>query len=106
MITDAIALAGRSLKKWMRNPTAIMPTLFQTIFWLVLFGNSFNPTSLLPTGSGGQSVPSGLLSEIRSLMLSQVFGGAATYITFLTAGIICSVVMFEMAFGGTDLVLD
>jgi len=106
IIGDAIALAGRSLRKWVRNPTAIMPTLFMTIFWLVLFGSSFNPTSMIPTQFGGTSIPQAVISQIRASMLNQVFGGAATYITYLTAGIICSVVLFEMAFGGTDVVLD
>jgi ABC-2 type transport system permease protein len=61
---------------------------------------------LVPTQSGGVPIPPGVLSQIQSSILGQVFGGAATYITFLTAGIVCSVILFEMAFGGTDIVLD
>lgn len=89
MFSETMALTDRSMKKWIRNPAAVMPALFQAIFWLVLFGNSFNPTGL---GS--------------SNVLQHLFGGAANYISYLTPGIIASIVIFNMAFGGLDIVLD
>ena len=46
MIDETIALSARALKKWVRNPAAVLPGLFTSIFYLVLFGNSFNPTNL------------------------------------------------------------
>ena len=38
--------------------------------------------------------------------MQQAFEGAPTYITYLTSGIICLILVFNMAFGGIDLVLD
>ncbi|MGI0091829.1 MAG: hypothetical protein ACREBS_08975, partial [Nitrososphaerales archaeon] len=99
---DTLALTERALKKWVRNPAAIMPGLFMTVFWLALFGSSFNPTTIIPT----QGLPSSLVSEIQSSILGETFGGAANYITYLVAGVISLIIVFNMAFGGIDIVLD
>jgi ABC-2 type transport system permease protein len=96
VIGETIALSNRALKKWARNPAAVFPGLFTALFYLALFGSSFNPTNLIP---GGTSVA-------VSALLQSTFGGAKTYITYLTPGVICLILVFNMAFGGIDLVLD
>lgn len=93
MISETLVLSARALKKWIRNPAAVVPGLVTSIFYIALFGSSFNPTNLIPSGSGGSE-------------LLQAFGGAPNYITYLTAGVICLILVFNMAFGGIDLVLD
>jgi ABC-2 type transport system permease protein len=102
MFSDTLTLTARSLKKWVRNPAAILPGLITSVFWLALFGSSFNPSNLIPSGIGSSS----FLSQIQAQIMGQTFGGAPTYITFLTAGIICLILIFNMGFGGIDLVLD
>ncbi len=94
MISETLALTFRALKKWVRNPASVMPGLFTAMFYLFLFGNSFNPTALLSQSTGA------------STSLPTSFGGAPTYITYLTSGVICVILVFNMAFGGIDLVLD
>ncbi len=106
MFGDLAALTGRALRKWIRNPAAVLPGLFTAVFYLALFGNSFNPTSLIPSNIGGFQLTTAELEQIRVSILSQTFGGAATYISYLTAGIISLILVFNMAFGGIDLVLD
>jgi ABC-2 type transport system permease protein len=103
---DLNALTRRALLKWIRNPAAVLPGLFTSVFYLALFGNSFNPTSLIPANIGGFQLTTAQLEQIRSSILTQTFGGAATYISYLTAGIISLILVFNMAFGGIDLVLD
>jgi ABC-2 type transport system permease protein len=93
---ETFALTLRALRKWVRNPASIMPGLFTSLFYLILFGNSFNPANLFSSGSGG----------VPSSVLRSAFGGAPTYITYLTSGVICIILVFNMAFGGIDLVLD
>jgi ABC-2 type transport system permease protein len=95
MIDETLALTFRALRKWVRNPASIMPGLFTAIFYLLLFGSSFNPANLIPSGSGQ-----------GSSALQTVFGGAPTYITYLAPAVICIILVFNMAFGGIDLVLD
>ena len=82
-----------------------MPGLFMAVFWLALFGSSFNPVNLVPTQIGGITLSPVLVGQIKSA-ISSVFGGAANYITFLTAGIITLIVIINMAYGGIDIVLD
>lgn len=96
MFDETLALTFRALRKWVRNPASIMPGLFTAMFYLALFGSSFNPANLIPSGAG---IPG-------SVILQAAFGGAPTYITFLTSGVICIILVFNMAFGGIDLVLD
>ncbi len=97
MIGEALALAARSLKKWSRNPFALIAAALQGIFWLGLFGNSFNPASAISNSSmGGGSLG----------FFQQAFGGATNYITFLTPGVISIVALTSMSFMGVDLVLD
>lgn len=105
MFNDTLALTWRSLIKWFRNPAAIMPGVFMAVFWLALFGSSFNPVNLVPTKVGGTSLSPMLVLQIRAA-ISSVFGGAANYITFLTAGIITLIVIINMAYGGIDIVID
>ena len=105
MFADTLALTARSLKKWIRNPAAIMPGIFMAVFWLALFGSSFNPVNLIPSKIGSTSLSPTMVLQIKST-ISSVFGGATNYITFLTAGIITLIVIINMAYGGIDIVLD
>jgi ABC-2 type transport system permease protein len=94
MLNETVALAARALRKWIRNPTTIGPGLATAVFYLALLGSSFNPNNLIPSGVGGGQI------------LQVAFGGAPTYITYLTSGVICIVILSSMAFGGINLVLD
>lgn len=103
---DLIALSNRALLKWIRNPAAVLPGFFTALFYIALFGNSFNPTGLVPSNINGFQLTVAEIEQIKTAILSQTFGGAATYISYLTAGIISLILVFNMAFGGIDLVLD
>ena len=94
MITESLALGKRSLTKWVRNPFAVIATSLQALFWLALFGNSFNPAGALAS-AGGSLGP-----------LQQAFGGAPNYITYLPPGVIGIVALVGMSFMGVDLVFD
>src|SRR5271154_6300221 len=106
MIDETLALTNRALKKWIRNPTSVLPGLFTAAFYIALFGNSVNPTNLIPTTSNGVPIPPATLAQIKAGIFGTTFGGAPNYITYLTAGVICLIVVFNMSFGGIDIVLD
>ncbi len=95
MISETVALTSRWLKKWARNPIAMLAGAIQGIFWLLLFGNSFNPANAFTSPMGGSLGP-----------LQTAFGGASNYITFLAPGVIGLVVLTTMSFLGSDLVMD
>jgi len=97
MISESLAIGGRAITKWLRNPFAVIAALIQATFWLVLFGNSFNPANAISSSPlGGGSLG----------LLQQAFGGAVNYITFLTPGVIGIVSLTTMSFMGVDSVLD
>ncbi len=106
MFADTLILTVRSLKKWVRNPAAIMPGLFTAVFWLALFGSSFNPTNLIPTQVSGISLSPQIIEQIRAGILNSTFSGAPNYITFLAIGVIALKVVINRAYGGIDIVLD
>ena len=95
MISESLALGKRALLKWVRNPFAVIVTSIQALFWLALFGASFNPANALGSSSGGSLGP-----------LQQAFGGVPNYITFLAPGVIGLVALTGMSFMGVDLVFD
>ena len=96
MFRETVALTARALRKWVRSPANVVPGLATAVFYLALFGSSFNPANLIPSGA----------SQYSSSFIQQAFGGAPTYITYLTPAVICIILVFNMAFGGIDLVLD
>ena len=95
MIGESVTLAKRSLKKWSRSPFVLVIVLIQGIFWLMLFGNSFNPANAFASSGGGSLGP-----------LQQAFGGASNYITFMAPGIIAILALITMSYSGAELVLD
>jgi len=97
MMSESLAIGGRAITKWLRNPFAVIAALIQATFWLVLFGNSFNPANAFASSPlGGGSLG----------FFQQAFGGATNYITFLTPGVIGIVSLTTMSFMGVDTVLD
>jgi len=95
MIGESFALGRRALTKWVRNPFAVIVTSLQALFWLALFGDSFNPANAFGGTTNGSLGP-----------LQTAFGGAPTYITFLAPGVIGLVALTGMSFMGVDLVFD
>jgi ABC-type multidrug transport system permease subunit len=95
LISESLALGKRALTKWTRNPFAVIATSLQALFWLALFGNSFNPANAFASSGGGSLGP-----------LQQAFSGAPNYITYLTPGVIGIVALVGMSFMGVDLVFD
>ena len=95
MIGETLALGGRSLTKWLRNPFSVIAASIQGLFWLALFGNSFNPANAFGSSTG---------SSLG--VLQQAFQGAPNYITFLTPGVIGIVSLVGMSFMGVDQVFD
>ena len=98
MMSETKELMVRDLKKWFRSPAWLFASLVQPVLWLVLFGNAFNPASMIPSFPGS--------SAIKTQILQSTFGGAPNYITFLTAGMLCFLVVTWAMWAGGPLVTD
>jgi ABC-2 type transport system permease protein len=64
------------------------------VLWLALFGNAFNLANIIPGGDAAKAA------------LQSYFGGAPNYITFLTGGMICFLVVTGSMWAGGPLVMD
>lgn len=106
MISETWALTIRELRKWVRTPALLFISLFQPLAWLALFGSAFNPTNIVPTKIGNFALSPTLSASLKSAIFSSSFQGAANYITFLTGGMLCFILLFSSAFSGGAIVWD
>lgn len=84
-----ISLTNRELKKWVRNPILLIVALVQPLFWIILFGNAFNITALVPKSE-----------------MATVFLGASNYISYLTPGMLAIIILFTAMFSGASIIWD
>ncbi len=87
-----MALFGRELKKWYKDPFILAMTMVQPVLWLVLFGKAFNLSSL----AGGQSGQS---------FFHEIFG-TTDYFSYMAAGMLAFVVVFVTMVSGMSIVWD
>ena len=106
MIAETWALTVRELKKWVRTPALVFIGIFQPIIWIALFGSAFNPSNLVPNSFGALQPSPEQLNQIKQSILTQTFGGSPTYITYLTGGMLCVLLLFTSAFSGGSLIWD
>jgi len=92
-MSGLVALTGRELRKWYKQPIVLFISLIQPIIWMGLFGKAFNLTALAPPGPGGQSV------------FAEAFG-ASDYFSFMAVGMLAFVTLFATMFSGMSIVWD
>jgi len=98
-MSETRQLMIRDLKKWLRSPAWLFGSLVQPVLWLVLFGNAFNLASMIPSSFPGSS-------EAKAELLQSALGGAPNYITYLTAGMLCFLVVTWAMWAGGPLIMD
>lgn len=115
MIRETWILVGRELEKWYKVPALIFSALIQPIVWITLFGNSFNPTRLISLDSfiTPENIPPEVATAIMefiasssNLILEQSFQGAPNYLTYLTGGVLSTLILFSSAFSGGSVIWD
>jgi len=82
------ALTMRDLRKWYTNPYQLIISLIQPIVWLGIFGKALNFSSFIPA------------SEVQSIF------GTSSYFSFLSVGMLASIILFTAAFSGMSVVFD
>lgn len=83
LIAHSAYLTVRSVKQLVRVPVFLVITLIQPMFWLLLFGSLFESVVRIPG-----------------------FGGEATYLEFITPGVIAMTALFSAMWAGTVYVDD
>ncbi len=86
LIYDTYSVMWRELKHWLDQKIRIFVSIFQPLIWLALMGNVMTKLTDNPFGR-------------------QAFGGAS-YLSFMTPGIIVMTSLFGGIFGGISVVWD
>jgi len=92
-MSGLVALTGRELKKWYKQPFVLFISLVQPIIWMGLFGKAFNLSALAPPGTPAGS---GFLNTF----------GVSDYFSYMAVGMLSFVVLFATMFSGMSIVWD
>jgi ABC-2 type transport system permease protein len=92
-MSGLMALTGREIKKWYKNPTVLFVSLIQPIIWMGLFGKAMNLSAL--AGNSPQA-----------LTIFQNTFGTDSYFSFMAVGMLAFVVLFATMFSGMSIVWD
>lgn len=92
-MSGLIALTGRELKKWYKQPFVLFISLIQPIIWMGLFGKAFNLSALAGSNPIAQQ---GFLAAF----------GTSDYFSYMAVGMLSFVVLFATMFSGMSIVWD
>ncbi len=101
------ALTARDLKKWVNTPVLLLMSFIQPIVWMGLFGKAMNINAIFTTG-----IPTNLPPQAKELvndLSKQIFVGTfgtADYFSFMSVGILSTVILFTSMFSGMSIVWD
>ncbi|HYM40405.1 MAG TPA: ABC transporter permease [Thermoplasmata archaeon] len=95
-MSGLLALTGREIKKWYKNPFVLFISLVQPIIWMGLFGKAMNLGAIVPT-----NLPAGTPNPLAGFL-----GGVSDYFSFMAVGMLAFVVLFATMFSGMSIVWD
>lgn len=106
MLSATLVLTWREVVKWVRRRPVLVMSLVTPIFWIALFGKSFNPLNLLQPQV--QGVPPGLLEQVRSLLTQAVESmfGTRDFFTYVATGMLAVFALFQSMFGAVGVVFE
>lgn len=91
------ALTVRDLRKWYTNPYQLLISLIQPVVWLGVFGKALNFGSFIASAGASQAETNAILQSIL---------GTSSYFSFLSVGMLASIILFTAAFSGMSVVFD
>ncbi len=92
-MSGLVALTGREIKKWYKNPFVLFISLIQPIIWMGLFGKAMDLSALAGSSAAAQA---GFTSMF----------GTSSYFSFMAVGMLAFVVLFTTMFSGMSIVWD
>ena len=105
MLSETYALTVRELKKWYRRRFVILVTLITPIFWLTLFGKSFNFSWIMRTPANIPDQYAKFIEQYLQNALTSAFG-TTDYFSYMACGMFNILVLFNAMFSGMSLVWD
>ncbi len=92
-MSGLVALTGREIKKWYKNPFVLFISLIQPIIWMGLFGKAMDLSALAGGSAAG-------LAAFKNTF------GVSDYFSFMAVGMLAFVVLFATMFSGMSIVWD
>lgn len=92
-MSGLLALTGREVKKWYKNPFVLFISLIQPIIWMGLFGKAMDLSALAGN------------SPLAQQYFVSMFG-VSSYFSFMAVGMLAFVVLFTTMFSGMSIVWD
>ncbi|GBF09960.1 ABC transporter, permease protein [Aeropyrum pernix] len=106
IIVSTLILAKREIIKWINRRSVLLVSIITPIFWIALFGKSFNLYSLVQTSD--PSLNPAVAEALRTVMarrLESVFG-TQDYFTYVATGMLAVFSLFQSMFGAVGVVFD
>jgi len=105
-LSALLVLFRREVVKWVSRKPVLIVSLSTPIFWIALFGKSFNIMNLLQ--SAGLPVDPSMAEAIREAMLNAVkrVFGTTDYFTFVATGMLAVFALFQSMFGAIGVVFE
>lgn len=106
MIGEVYTLFLREVKKWAGRRPVLVISLLTPLFWIILFGKSFNITSLFDIQVSG--LPLNVAQELLEALRERVYQifGTRDYFTYIASGMLIVFSLFQGAFSGASVVFD
>jgi ABC-2 type transport system permease protein len=93
MYRETVSLLRREYLRWIRAPFWLISGLLTPILYLVLFGQAFDLSKLIPPGFGGT-------------FLTQALAGAPNYFSYFAIGMVAFAAVTASLFSGTGVIFD
>ena len=106
MIYETLVLLRREVVKWVNRRPVLVISIITPLFWILLFGKSFNLLRLISVEA--PTLPGPLAEAFRryvSSFLIELFG-TLDYFTYITSGILVVFALFQSMFSGVSVVFD
>jgi len=106
LIGEVYTLFLRDVKKWAGRRPVLVISLLTPLFWIILFGKSFNITSLFDVQVSG--LPLSVAQELLEALGERVYQifGTRDYFTYIASGMLIVFSLFQGAFSGASVVFD
>lgn len=99
MISETYVLFMREMRKWLSRKHVVLISLITPLFWILLFGKSFNISYFLAPDLPGEAL------KVLQERIIRLFG-TQDYFTYMASGMLVIFPLFQSSFAGASLLFD
>jgi ABC-2 type transport system permease protein len=106
LIDEVLVLFTREVRKWVGRRPVLVLSLVTPLFWILLFGKSFNITAIIDVST--LNLPVGIAQSIIEALRERVYQifGTRDYFTYVASGMLVVFALFQGTFSGVGVVFD